>query len=348
MRCCDNKNCSLCQQHQRFGESALPQAPEVEWPSGERAVPQQYLQYTRTLSILESILADIEGIPDCLLFAGQCGDAFYLQVGVLGDENYANASASYADKIVYGRRWLIEPWTPTSEVVQTAFLAIKKAREHELREHLYLKSPDVKKATPFNAHHDLPRMADNSTFLRDAAVAWTSTAFAKQRVSTLCEDLLLWKHRFVLQSLVKIHANCWLLELSLYDDALQNHFFPEWYDGKPIVIRLEQGSDTAFLHGLMNELLRMSDRFVDEHFCFQGFARFSESVCPVRVAELSVAARSIQSDSAEFQHAFKEMSCEVDAARAPAFSHGLLGQKQRAAFEQAEQVSGYLPTEGAD
>lgn len=45
-----------------------------------------------------------------------------------------NTSTEQAKKIVYGCRWMLEPTMPISEVVQTVLLAVKKAREHELRE----------------------------------------------------------------------------------------------------------------------------------------------------------------------------------------------------------------------
>ena len=138
-----------------MGESPLPFAPSVEFANGEKAVPQQFIDVCRTLESVENVLADISLPKDCILFAGQIDSIVFLQVGIIGHENYpikldlqelsiSNETSDKPKKIVYGRRWMLEPTTPTSEVVQTAFLAVKKAREHELRELLFWYSSDTK------------------------------------------------------------------------------------------------------------------------------------------------------------------------------------------------------------
>ena len=56
-----------------------------------------------------------------LLFADEDGSGLYLQVGLIGRENYERGSQIRPHKLVYGRKWRIDPDTPTSEVIQTAF-----------------------------------------------------------------------------------------------------------------------------------------------------------------------------------------------------------------------------------
>ena len=144
-----------------FGETPLAYAPTVRMSNGKEAVPQQYLDVNRTLSNLSSVLTHISVPTDYQLFAGEEGSCLYLIVGVIGKENYPrSAEAGQMDKMVYGRRWLIEPTTPTSEIIQTALLAIKKVREHEVRELLTVRiNQGSRVTTPFNCHLDLPLMA---------------------------------------------------------------------------------------------------------------------------------------------------------------------------------------------
>ncbi len=112
-----------------FGETALPYAPVIAASSGRCVTPQQFLEVNRTLASVEAILACVQVPENFLLFAGQEQGLVYLLCAVIGHENYITRPEQRNElKIVYGRRWLLEPSTPTSEVVQTALLAVKKAR----------------------------------------------------------------------------------------------------------------------------------------------------------------------------------------------------------------------------
>ena len=186
----------------KYGETPLPYAPKINLTYSfsaknqhlndmsssnvnsinedhQEIIPQQYLDVNRSLKSVENILAKISLPDDYLLFAGQHESVIFLQVGIIGYENYPeNKEQKESKKIVYGRRWMLEPTTPTSEVVQTAYLAVKKAREHELREHVFFttlsttltaqgnlesQKDTVQKrqnhrTTPFNSHMDLPVM----------------------------------------------------------------------------------------------------------------------------------------------------------------------------------------------
>ncbi|HEX5360673.1 MAG TPA: hypothetical protein VFW49_06230, partial [Fluviicoccus sp.] len=120
------------------GETPMPQAPAVTLPNGAVAIPQHYLQYRQTADTVRALLADIDFDPHTLLFAAQDANGLYLQAGLVGRENYERGNTLRPRKLVYGRKWRIDADTPTSEVIQTAFLAISKAREHEVRELLTL------------------------------------------------------------------------------------------------------------------------------------------------------------------------------------------------------------------
>ena len=91
-----------------FGETPLPFAPTIRLATGERAVPQQYLDVERNLGNLENVLARISTPKGYQLFAGQEGSCLFLIVGLFGRENYPRTvKAATQTKIVYGRRWLI-------------------------------------------------------------------------------------------------------------------------------------------------------------------------------------------------------------------------------------------------
>ena len=121
------------------GEKALKNAPKTELADGRLCVPQHYLSYQHTLQSVEQLLLNIDFDPRYPIFVSQDGSgnssSIYIQVGVVGADNSTTSNAENSqDKIVYGREWRIEPQLPTSEIIQTVFLALKKAREHEVRE----------------------------------------------------------------------------------------------------------------------------------------------------------------------------------------------------------------------
>ena len=140
------------------GEKALPSAPNVLLDDGTNCIPQHYLSYHHTKTSVEDIVAEIAYDPSYLLFVDEDNGGIFIQVGIIGLDNYQHKAAQESQKIVYGRRWRVEPQLPSSEIIQTAFLALMKAREHEVRE-LIKYTQDDKVTTPFSCHHDLPLMA---------------------------------------------------------------------------------------------------------------------------------------------------------------------------------------------
>jgi hypothetical protein len=159
------------------GETALPSAPKVLLDDGTNCIPQHYLSYHHTKESVENMVAEISYDPNYLIFVDEDKGGIFIQVGIIGIDNYMNAQSQDSQKIVYGRRWRVEPQLPSSEILQTAFLALMKAREHEVRE--LIKYNDKNKATtPFSCHHDLPLMAmsgktntdDKSGYIRESCV----------------------------------------------------------------------------------------------------------------------------------------------------------------------------------
>ena len=332
-----------------FGETPLPFAPQISLDGGHCVVPQQYLNVDRNLRNIEAILARIEFADDYILFGHQENGVLGIQVGILGCENYPlNAQQATQTKIVYGRRWLIEPTTPTSEVVQTALLAIKKAREHELRENVFLSNGEHT-TTPFNSHMDLPLMQSNPDFFHAANVSpsadnlLSDNASIQQRIQGVLNKVRLKSFTIELGSVRELSHDKYLIELSIHATGERAHF-PELAN-KHLAFVCDNASESVFLHELMNELIKQSDRYIEEQFTFDGFARFSHNVCPEKLAEFSYKTRNIKHKDPRFHKHFRQMSYDVDASKAPFFAHDQLGEIQRDKIERGQVSGGYLPKE---
>lgn len=319
-----------------FGETSLAYAPTIRLANGQQAVPQQYLDVERTLDNLENVLACIDTPDGYQLFAGQDGACLFIVVGLFGRENYPQTvDAVKQTKIVYGRRWLIEETTPTSEIVQTAMLAIKKAREHEVRELMTLTTNvEKRRTTPFNCHLDLPLMAGNSSEFHYPQ--------ASSSVDQLLQQVRVDGCPLKVVSSQMVGAKL-IVEVSL-DDAQMSENFPELRQANLTVV-CEQGDGRDFLHQLCNALIHASDRFIEEQVGFNGFKRFSHNLCPEKLANFSYQTRNVALTDARFDTAFSDMSYRVDAAKAPIYNAGRLGKRQRAAVNQYSELAGYHPRE---
>ncbi|WP_413701791.1 hypothetical protein ACLKMH_09745 [Psychromonas sp. KJ10-10] len=110
----------------RLGESVMPEAPTVQLKNGSFCIPQHYLTYEHTLESVEALICDIEYDERYVVFATQEKNEIYIQVGVVGHDNYVKKSSQKELKLLFGRKWRVEPELPTSEIIQSVFLAIKK------------------------------------------------------------------------------------------------------------------------------------------------------------------------------------------------------------------------------
>ena len=318
----------------------MPFAPQVRLSNGQFAVPQQYLNVERSVANLEELLEKISFAEDYLLFADEHNGVLSIQVGIIGCENYPYSEQQAQEKkIVYGRRWLIEPSAPTSEVIQTAMLAIKKAREHELREHVLFYVGEQVKTTPFNSHMDLPLMSKDVHFFN--ANKKSNQLPLKQRVETLLQSLEMRLSRVSLDKLTVIDESRCLIDLQISSD-IENAHFPE-FNNQRLSILCDGFNESEFLHELMNSLIKCSDRYIEENFMFDGFARFSQQVCPEQIANFSYETRKIEHKDPRFHHHFREMSYGVDASKAPNYAAGRLGEQQRNIIQKNNVTAGHFP-----
>lgn len=321
------------------GETPMPLAPSVELPNGRHWIPQQYLLYEQTETTVSAILNDIGPIGDTLLFSGKDESGLYLQVGTLGPDNYKRKKSSGQRRLVYGRKWRIETYTPTSEVVQTAFLAIKKAFEHDVRELLTITDEKTgSTGTPFSTHIDLPLIASFPDLVIRHEQSGDLVEIEK------CLLGIRFDRRKILVDDVAVRKNGTLI-VDLKLDTPPGSSTRAGFDVLTLTLVLRECNASAVLHELMNALVRHSDRLVDEQFIYRGFARFSHNHSPHRIANLSVLTRSLKNQSEQFAHVRKELNYETDSRRVPKLGTDRLGQKNRETLAQERNLGGHLPVD---
>lgn len=353
-----------------YGETPVDQAPEIVLQK-KRVIPQQFLNFHRDLHTIEAVLNDIEFSDKYILFVNSLENLFCIQVGMIGRENYPPSKVSRPDKIVYGRKWLIDEDMPTSEIVQTAFLAIKKSREHELREYFVLQLFDEQgvyqgKCTPFNSHIDLPLLVDNQHYVSQHETQWHANN-ASSSIQELLDKVSLAEYEFQLsavQSRTRVSKTSdielaytggveqWLIDIELVDSSTAcdksktiNAYFPELKNAM-VTIVVNQLNTSSILYALMDAMLQVSDEYVAETFSFKGFTRFSRSNNAQAIGAFSRQSRVFDTEqfSANFQSQFAQMTYDVDSKRAPKMAHSALGEKQKRKLESHQQLEGFLPT----
>jgi len=329
----------------RDGENALENAPKAELDDGRFCIPQHYLSYQHTLRSVEQILLDIDCDPRYPIFASQDTSSheagIYIQVGIIGIDNY-KAGTNQQEKIVYGRKWRVEPQLPTSEIIQTVFLALKKAREHEIRE-LFRLEYQEKITTPFNNHHDLPLL----TNIRERLQSGTSLSNAQDTVkfSTDIQQVLESVHydgtKFELLSFIKRPTGEYLVELASVQNP--NQSLHGLNSTSFISFFISKLNINHFLNQLMQQLIHLSDRYIDENFHYRGFNRFSWDNDVKAIAQLSSEVRQLHKseDAESFNLHWKQNNYETDRSRIPVVSSGQLWHKlkrQLAPFSPSEST----------
>lgn len=335
---------SLPSAHLQPGESPLPRAPLVVLDTGDHHLPQHYVRYRHTLESITQLAGQVEYDTHTLLFAGKDHNGLYVQAGLIGRENYDRSTDERPRKLVYGRKWRIDPDTPTSEIIQTLFLAIKKAREHEIRELLTLRVPGAGTSAVFSHHHDLPLLArQREQLVNHKSVGPDPRHWLQQQL-----DQLQFAQRPLELRAFEVRRNgSWLIDLALgaAPEARQREGdFPE-FDGIELTLTLPAGRGHELPYAVMDALVAHSDRHVDEHFRFQGFRRFSRAHDLTMIARLSLQTRPYARHLADdrFERVFRASNYEVDASRAPTLGLGELGRRNRLRLDAMPGLLGHLP-----
>lgn len=305
------------------GEQAIENAPRLTLRNGRSCIPQHYLQYAHSVESVEALMFDVAFSDRYPIFVSEDAGAIILQIGIIGYDNYKAAAKQPGPKIVFGRKWRVEPNLPSSEIIQTAFLAIKKAREHEIRELFTLKISG-KTTTPFNNHHDLPLMARNSDIL-------TQPARDVDAIETGLKPLKFDGGAFHLSDCEALRNGMTVVTLSYAPKVTGAH---KEFSEEPITLLLKTVTPNTLYHALINEMIAISDRLVDETFTYKGFARFSHDNDATAIAQLSADLRQnpkdVLQETSTAENFVKEFATErydTDLTRIPQLTHSPYGQK---------------------
>lgn len=325
------------------GAFPMPLAPRVRLPDGSETLPQHYLRYAQTALSLAELLQDISFDEHTLLFSGEDAGSLYLQVGLIGRENYDRGNHIRPHKLVYGRKWRIEADTPNSEIIQTAMLAIKKVREHEVRELFTLRPHhDAPFSAALSNHQDCTILSSQRDFLQAENLDMMDRLAIKQGLA----NLQFGQRPFVLLHLERRHNAQWMLDLELGAAPLarmQEADLPE-FNALSMSLILRELTMKELIYAIMDYCIQHSDRYVEEQFRIAQFARFSRQHDPLKIAHLSLATRPYARDAQDrqFSRVFRENNYEVDASRAPILGVGKLAQINREKLKAFKSLHGAL------
>ena len=316
-------------------EKPIKYAPEIELCSGEKCIPQHFLLYQHTLESVEELIAEIEYDDNYPVFVCEDKGGIYIQVGIIGYDNYLPIETQSQLKIVYGRKWRVEQQLPTSEIIQTVFLAIKTAREHEVRESFRLDHGE-KKSTPFNNHHDLPLMASKREFFKQP----TKICEDKEAINQALKGVIYDNTNFVCHMLTQHHSDQWLIDLSIRPSDKSR--LPELTN---FTLMLDSLDESHIWYQLMDNLIRMSNRHVEENFRYNGFARFSHDNNIRVVGTLSAMLRDSDHlmKNKEFNHCLSQANYQTDSTRVPMLNDKANSQKIRERLNNIGELVGQLP-----
>lgn len=319
------------------GESALENAPSARLSNGQECIPQHYLVFNHNTYTVKNILSDITYHDRYPLFVCEDCSGLYLQVGIIGEDNY-QTDAIHRNKIVYGRKWRIEPQLPTSEIIQTAFLALQKAREHEVRELFRLEEQGFT-CTPFNNHHDLPLMAQHQKLLQRPTNHNSIDDFADAIKNALAK--IHYDHsRFEFLSLTSLRENLWLVDIKLH--VSEKTILQELIEKPKLSFLLHQPDSNHLYHQLMDTCLKLSNQHVEENFSYKDFCRFNRDHNIEAIASLSVNLRN-QHQDIEFSTKFKKSNYDTDLTRAPVLDDSSYSDRLREQFKKYSPLAGILP-----
>ncbi len=324
------------------GEKPIEFAPPITLRNGEQCIPQHYLVFAHTRASVEEIIVDIEFDNNYLIFVCEDNSGIYIQIGIVGFDNYVAIEDQKEKKVVYGRKWRVEHQLPTSEIIQTVFLAIKTAREHEIRELLQL-DKNGRVTTPFNNHHDLPLMAQNSELVSgttNAIERELSDVEFQRHLDTITYD----SSTFECLSLKNLDKENWLVEIELIKGKRSQ--LPET-KSKTLFLVLSKISLNEFNFQLMDVLIRESNRYIEEHFTYLGFARFSHTNSIDSISDLSSVLRQQEMSSAKnvFSKILEKTNYQTDKTRVPALSNGPQSNKIRNQLNHLGELEGILPAD---
>jgi hypothetical protein len=321
------------------GESPMPGAPTVVL-DGSKVVPSQYKLYNQTVSAVQEVVSKIAYKPNMHVFVssdgGKEGEGVYLQVGVVGVDNYPIRGKELPEKIVYGRKWRVEQLLPTSELIQTVMLALKSAEEHETRERFV-----VNGYTPLNNHLDLPLLKQYlETHERKAEAPVADVAAAQKAFDTVhyagCKvQVMEFEHRKTGKTIV---------DVELKGDPAFGRVSKD-VDGKMFTVVADGDTPSQLIYALMDTVLHEMNRGVEENFSYDGFKRFSRDITLPELRDFNAFSRNAR--NFQFQPGFAEVAKAlnrgIDAERPPIFMPGPANDPAKADIESRPNLLGAKP-----
>ncbi|MEO0368603.1 MAG: hypothetical protein AAF197_07435 [Pseudomonadota bacterium] len=255
------------------------------------------------------------------------------------------SSKGIAKHIVYGRKWRVEPNLPSSEIIQTCLLALKKAREHEIRELFALKSSFYNAtSTPFSGHSDIPLIVRTLNHENDQPRHADIAGFRK-KVERLVKRLTFDRCGLRIANWEPISNQRVILEIEFtIPSEIYTADFPELVNAKCTVL-ISELSINEVLHKILAQLIALSDNFVDKHFKYQGFARFRNSQCLEKIGDISILTRSLSDvENYSFEETLKHQNYTVDSTRAPKLEDNQWSRRVMASLNWLKGISGHHPT----
>ena len=327
--------------YRELGGRLISQAKTITTETVGDIYPQHYYTYHQDVDSLSRILALIKAPPGFLLFSGQDENGLYLQVGIIGQENYVRAGKPDISKLVYGRKWRIDADTPTTEIVQTTLLAVQKVREHEVRELLSWTDPDNGvRTTPFSCHQDINLLTLHFAHSKPQAAAHRNEA----ELTPIISQLRFAGRELKLLQLLPLGSGRLLLELALSAATSPDDSFAD-LGHHPISLVLQGADISFFLHELMEQIILLSNRYCQEHFSFCGVNRFSREHDPRVIANISRRSRPYKKHLADssFSEVFERVNAEVDKNRAPYLGSHFLGHINKSILAKHPSLGGFMP-----
>jgi hypothetical protein len=286
-------------------EQAIANAPKVKLTDNIEVTPQHFFKYNHTLSSVRELLSDIEFETSYRLVASEHNGLLRMQVAMLSSDNYQSGSK----KLLFGRSWPIEVNLPTSELLQTALLALYVAREHEIRERFTL-NIDGAITTPLNNHQDFPLIV-KVTHLLSKDVSYLT----KAGIECILKRIRFLGQVFTLENYYEVDDESALISLALSSDDDE---LPEFSQTRVHLVCALKDENT-FYYELMEGLLKISKQYIAENFKFRGVARFSKAHCVVGLARMNRNLRDPKKlamcELSSLQAA--QLNYEVDATRMP-------------------------------
>ncbi len=298
-------------------EVPISGSPIVTLDSGKKCIPQHFLLFSHTVESVRKLFKRVSFSDKFNPYIYMDNDCICLQIEIIGHENYPKKKSTSKEKEikkVYGRKWRVEKNLPTSEILQTALLAIKKALEHEIRELFCYTANDIK-TTPLNNHQDFPlivREFDN--------LLCSSELLSENSLKSWVKNLKFNKQEINVLGLTK-HKNIYLIDIKFGHSKERNkdiNFF-RWLESKEVTLIVSKPTKSQIIYALMDSILKESDLYVEENFLFDGVPRFSRRISPLAISKLSLETRNEErlQLKKELIEKMREINSIIDQTRIP-------------------------------